>query len=201
MTNVTTRYQDMKANPAIFNIMERNIAKLCNIVHKNTLVFFPSYNLMKQMRPYLERDVTKKLYWEESGRPDKTTAALTNFRMGRDGVFCSVMGGTIAEGIDFPGEELCFAIIVGIPFPPPTLENDAMSRMYDEKYGPWMGWRYMSLTPAMRKMKQAIGRLIRTETDRGMAVIMDSRTSKYAKELEAVPTQDVQGDAEAFFRE
>jgi DNA excision repair protein ERCC-2 len=51
----------------------------------------------------------------------------------------------------------------------------------------------------MRKMKQAIGRLIRTETDRGMAIIMDSRVSKYAKELEAEPTTDVLGDAARFF--
>jgi DNA excision repair protein ERCC-2 len=109
------------------------------------------------------------------------------------------MGGSVAEGIDFPGEELCFAIIVGIPFPPPTLENNAMSAMYDEKYGAWMGWKYVSLAPAMRKMKQAIGRLIRTETDRGMAIIMDSRVSKYAKELEAEPTTDVLGDAARFF--
>lgn len=199
MTNVTTRYQDMKANPAIFNVMERNIAKLCNLVHKNTLVFFPSYSLMKQMRPFLERDIRKPLFWEESGRANRTAQQLTAFRTGRDGVFCSVMGGSVAEGIDFPGEELCFAIIVGIPFPPPTLENNAMSQMYDEKYGAWMGWRYVSLAPAMRKMKQAIGRLIRTETDRGMAVIMDSRVSKYAKELEAEPTQDVLGDAARFF--
>ena len=201
MTNVTTRYQDMKANPAIFNVMERNIAKLCNLVRKNTLVFFPSYSLMKQMRPYLERDIKKPLFWEESGRANRTAQALTAFRTGRDGVFCSVMGGSVAEGIDFPGEELCFAIIVGIPFPPPTLENTAMSQMYDEKYGAWMGWTYVSLAPAMRKMKQAIGRLIRTETDRGMAVIMDSRVSKYAKELEAVPTEDVLGDAARFFEQ
>ena len=51
----------------------------------------------------------------------------------------------------------------------------------------------------LRKMKQAIGRLIRTETDRGMAVIMDSRAAKYAKELEAVPTEDVLGDTARFF--
>jgi DNA excision repair protein ERCC-2 len=62
-----------------------------------------------------------------------------------------------------------------------------------------MGWKYVSLAPAMRKMKQAIGRLIRTETDRGMAIIMDSRVAKYAKELEAEPTTDVLGDAARFF--
>lgn len=201
MTNVTTRYQDMQKNPAIFNVMERNIAKLCNLVQKNTLVFFPSYGLMRQMREYLERDVRKPLYWEESGRPTQTAQALTRFRTGRNGVFCSVMGGSIAEGIDFPGEELCFAIIVGIPFPPPTLENNAMSSLYDEKYGAWMGWKYVSLAPAMRKMKQAIGRLIRTETDRGMAVIMDHRVSKYTRELEAVETNDVLGDVARFFEQ
>ena len=52
----------------------------------------------------------------------------------------------------------------------------------------------------MRKMKQAIGRLIRTETDRGMAVILDSRASRYARQLEAKPTDDPAGDAARFFR-
>ena len=56
-----------------------------------------------------------------------------------------------------------------------------------------------SLNIAMRKMKQAIGRLIRTETDRGMAVIMDNRVARYAKELEAVPTDDVLMDTAKFF--
>ncbi len=199
MTNVTTRYQDMQANPALFNIMQRNTAKLCNLVKKNTLVFFPSYSMMKRMRPYLERDVNKDLYFEESGRPNLTAQALARFRAGRNGVFCSVMGGSVAEGIDFPGEELCFAIIIGIPFPPPTLETNAMSDMFDQRYGRGSGWSFVSLAPAMRKMKQAIGRLIRTETDRGMAVIMDNRVARYAKELEAVPTDDVLMDTAKFF--
>lgn len=199
MTNVTTRYQDMQANPALFNIMQRNTAKLCNLVKKNTLVFFPSYSMMKRMRPYLERDVNKDLYFEESGKPNLTAQALARFRAGRNGVFCSVMGGSVAEGIDFPGEELCFAIIIGIPFPPPTLETNAMGDMFDQKYGRGSGWNFVSLAPAMRKMKQAIGRLIRTETDRGMAVIMDNRVARYAKELEAVPTDDVLMDTAKFF--
>ncbi|MBP5394522.1 MAG: ATP-dependent DNA helicase, partial [Candidatus Methanomethylophilaceae archaeon] len=66
-------------------------------------------------------------------------------------------------------------------------------------YGRGSGWSFVSLAPAMRKMKQAIGRLIRTETDRGMAVIMDNRVARYAKELEAVPTDDVLMDTAKFF--
>ena len=199
LNNVTTRYEDMQRDPSIFSRMEKNIAKLCNAVEKNTLVFFPSYSMMSKMRPFLERDVRKNAYWEESRQQKKTMSALNRFRNGRDGVFFTVMGGSIAEGIDFPGDELSFAIIVGIPYPPPTMEIKAMSQMFDRKYGPGTGWRYTSEVPALRKMKQAIGRLIRTETDRGMAVIFDSRISKYSVQLDARLSTDPLKDVTEFF--
>ena len=199
LNNVTTKYDDMQRDPSIFSRMEKNIAKLCNAVEKNTLVFFPSYNMMSKMRPFLERDIKKNMYWEESRQQKKTMLALSRFRNGRDGVFFTVMGGSIAEGIDFPGDELCFAIIVGIPYPPPTMEIKAMSQMFDKKYGLGTGWKYTSEVPALRKIKQAIGRLIRTETDRGMAVIFDSRISKYAIQLDANLSTDPLKDVTEFF--
>jgi len=125
--------------------------------------------------------------------------ALDAFRKGSNGVFFSVMGGSVAEGIDFPGEELCFTVIVGIPFPPPSLEQKAMSELFDAKYGPGMGWRYTSEVPAIRKIRQAIGRMIRTETDYGMAVILDSRISEYKRQTEAVLSKDPVRDAVEFF--
>lgn len=201
VSNVTTAYKEMNADPSIFSRIEKRIAKLCNTVNKNTLVFFTSYSMMNRMRPFLERDVRKPMYWEESGQPRRTMTALNTFRSGRNGVFFTVMGGSIAEGIDFPGEELSFAIIVGIPYPPPTLEFRAMSDMFDRRYGPWTGWKYVTEIPATRKMKQAIGRLIRAETDRGMAVILDKRASKYASELGAKLSQDPVADAAEFFFE
>ena len=75
----------------------------------------------------------------------------------------------------------------------------AMSDMFDAKYGDGKGWLYCSAVPAQRKMKQAIGRLIRTETDRGMAVILDNRASRFARELEAEKSDDPVGDAARFF--
>ncbi len=199
VNNVTTSYAEMKKDPSIFSRMEKNVARLCNAVDRNTLVFFPSYAMMAKMRPFLERDVRRTLYWEESWQPKRTMASLDRFRNGRGGVFFTVMGGSIAEGIDFPGDELCFAVIIGIPYPPPTLESKAMSDMFDARYGAWTGWRYVSEVPALRKMKQAVGRLIRTETDRGMAVILDSRMSKYAGQMGAVLSSDPAGEAAAFF--
>ncbi|MDR3205953.1 MAG: ATP-dependent DNA helicase [Candidatus Methanoplasma sp.] len=197
--DVTTKFDEMARDPSMATRIEKKIAKLCNAVNKNTLVFFPSYRVMKNMRPFLERDIDKRLYWEESGQQKATMRALDAFRTGRDGVFFSVMGGSVAEGMDFPGDELCFAIIVGIPFPPPTLESKAMSEMFDARYGPGLGWKYTNEVPAMRKMRQAVGRLIRTDTDRGMAVILDSRAAKYQRQLDAVLSQDPVADALKFF--
>ncbi len=197
--DVTTRQADMKADPGMQNRIERYIVNLCESVDKNTLVFFTSYNNMRMMRHYIEIHLSKDMYWEEARNLRKTMDALSQFRAGRNGVFFSVMGGSVAEGIDFPGDELCFAVIVGIPFPPPSPEMQAMSAMYDERYGAGKGWLYCSEVPAMRKMKQAIGRLIRTETDRGMAVILDSRTSRYAKQLDASLSEDPAGDSAKFF--
>jgi DNA excision repair protein ERCC-2 len=197
--DLTTKYDVMSKDPAMTTKIERRIASLCNAVTKNTLVFFPSYKLLNSMRPFLERDIDRALYWEEPGRQNKTMRSLDIFRKGQNGVFFCVMGGSVAEGIDFPGDELCFAILVGIQFPPPSLESDAMKDLFDKRYGPGMGWKYLQETPAIRKMRQAIGRLIRTETDRGMAVILDSRASRYKRQLDAELTDDAVRDVVQFF--
>lgn len=199
MNDVTTRYNDMKDDPSIFSRIERRTAKLCNAVGKNTLVFFTSYRIMDKMRPFLERDVELPMYWEHSGNPRRTMEELEKFKSGRGGVFFSVMGGSVAEGMDFPGDELSLAIIIGIPYPPPSLEANALSELYDTRFGKGSGWKFVSEAPATRKIKQAIGRLIRTETDRGMCVILDKRTSRYANDLEARVTSDPIAEAERFF--
>ncbi|MCL2786118.1 MAG: DEAD/DEAH box helicase family protein [Methanomassiliicoccaceae archaeon] len=199
VNDVTTKYEDLKRQGMTERIA-KHITKLCDAVPKNTLVFFPSYGLMSKMRPMIESEMEKNMYWEESGQQKRTMNSLDRFRRDRNGVFFTVMGGSIAEGIDFPGDELSFAIIVGIPYPPPTLESKAMSDMFDKRYGAGTGWMYVSEVPALRKMKQAIGRLIRTDTDRGMAVILDSRASRYSAQLEARPSADPVEDAVKFFR-
>jgi len=199
VNDVTTKYENLRQEGMTERIVG-HIVSLCNAVDKNTLVFFPSYGMMSKMRPMIEKGIDKKAYWEESGYQKRTMASLDQFRKGRDGVFFTVMGGSIAEGIDFPGDELSFAVIVGIPYPPPTVESKAMSDMFDKRYGAGIGWTYASEVPALRKMKQAIGRLIRTETDRGMAVILDSRASRYEKQLDAKLSVDPVNDAVTFFR-
>ncbi len=199
VNDVTTRYQDLNSNPSMRRRIEDYIVNLCNTVDKNTIVFFPSYRLMKETRSNIEYRIIKKMYWEEQKNPKATNDSLNAFRSNRGGVFFSVMGGSVAEGIDFPGDELCFSIIVGLPYPPPSLEMTGMSDMFDSRFGKGAGWSFASETPMLRKIQQAIGRMIRTETDRGMAVVLDSRLSKYAKALGARLSLNPVNDAAEFF--
>lgn len=197
--NVTTKYDAMREDPGMQNRIERMIVDICDAVEKNILVMFTSYNYMRSMRPYLERHIDRPKYWEESGNQRRTAESLARFKSGRNGVFFSVLGGSVAEGIDFPGDELSVTIIVGIPFPPPSKELKAMSDRYDQRYGQGKGWLYTSQVPAVRKINQATGRLIRMEDDRGVAVILDHRASRFAKDIGAVPTDDPVADVIRFF--
>ncbi len=113
-------------------------------------------------------------YFKEYGNVENEGAALF-----------SVMGGRISEGMDFPAEQLEIALIVGIPYPKPTARQRGLQHYYDIKFR--KGWEYTVEAPTARKLLQSIGRLIRNEKDRGIAVILDRRAprfKKYIKDLE-----------------
>jgi DNA excision repair protein ERCC-2 len=89
------------------------------------------------------------------------------------------MGGRISEGMDFPAEQLEIAVIVGIPYPKPTARQRGLQRYYDIKFN--KGWEYTVEAPTARKLLQSIGRLIRDENDKGVAVILDRRATRFKR--------------------
>jgi len=109
---------------------------------------------------------------------------VTRFRQGstRNGAtLFSVMGGRISEGMDFPAEELEIAVIVGIPYPRPSARQRGLQNYYENKFG--KGFEYTVHAPAARKLLQSIGRLIRNESDRGVAIILDKRAPRFQEFL------------------
>lgn len=97
------------------------------------------------------------------------------FKASEGSVLFCVTGGRMSEGLDFPDRTLELAVVIGIPYPKPTAKLRAMTRYYELRFGD--GRRYVSLIPATRKMRQSIGRLIRSETDVGVAVLLDRRVA------------------------
>jgi DNA excision repair protein ERCC-2 len=107
------------------------------------------------------------------------------------------MGGRISEGLDFPAEELEIAVIVGIPYPKPTARPRGLQRYYDVKFR--KGWEYTVEAPTARKLLQSIGRLIRDETDRGVAIILDRRAPRFKKYIkDLTESEDLIKDIDGF---
>jgi DNA excision repair protein ERCC-2 len=92
-------------------------------------------------------------------------------------VLFSVVGGRLSEGMDYPAEEMEILVMVGIPYPKPSAKQRALEIFYDRKFK--KGWEYAVKAPTTRKLLQTIGRLIRDEKDRGVAVILDKRASHF----------------------
>ena len=123
---------------------------------------------------------------------------VTGFkRCTNGGLMFAVSGGRISEGIDFPDRELEIAIIAGIPFPKPSARMRALQHYYELKFG--KGWDYVVKAPTTRKLQQSIGRLIRSETDRGVAVILDKRCIHFAPHIRPSLTADPVADIRSFF--
>jgi DNA excision repair protein ERCC-2 len=95
----------------------------------------------------------------------------------------AVQGGSFSEGVDYPGKMVIGAFIIGPPLPNCDLEREHMRAYYQKRYG--AGFDYAYSIPAMAKAIQAAGRVIRSEADRGLIVLMDSRfaQSRYTRSM------------------
>ena len=197
-TDVTTKYDEMKQDASLIQKIEDHIVNITAAVKKNTAVFFPSYSMMELMiRDGVPERTGRKVFTERKGLGSAEHQKMVDqFRSSGDGILFAVAGGRISEGIDFPGKDMEVAILVGMPFARPGAKLNALIRYYDIRSG--RGWEHAVTSPAIRKMRQAIGRLIRSENDVGAAVILDRRAAAYGL-LASLPSSDPAGDVREFF--
>ena len=142
----------------------------------------------------------KPVYKEYSGMgQEELMKTVESFKSDSGAVLAGVMGGRLAEGIDYPDTSLEMAVIVGIPYPVPGIRQDALQHYYDISFN-GQGWKFAVESPAIRKLLQAAGRVVRSETDRGFIVITDSRTGRF---LEYIPeleqSDDIVSEISDFF--
>ncbi len=198
---ISTRFEEIRANPRAIPRISDRISSLLQSLPVNTAVFFPSFDLMeKAYHAGLELTIPPTSVIES---PRVSTADLWRsidaHKQGASrGVILGVSGGRIAEGLDFPGQELEAVVIVGIPYPRPTARREALRRFLDARTG--RGWEYTMEIPARRAMQQAIGRMIRSEHDRGIAIILDHRAPAFADIFPGLePIGNLAATARAFY--
>jgi DNA excision repair protein ERCC-2 len=201
MPDVTTKFDELMQNKLLIPQLEDYVVDLSNTMSKNTIVFFPSFALLRRfLADGVDLRIKKDVYQEEQGMRQPELMELVNtFKISKKGVLLAVVGGRISEGLDFPEEELEVAVLVGIPYPKPTAKHRALEHYYEVKFG--KGWEYTVHAPTTRKLLQSIGRLIRTETDRGFAIILDNRSKRFKNELNGlIQSWDPVKDLEGFFK-
>ncbi len=204
--DVTTKYDDLARDKTMIQKMEQYIREICNQFPKNTMVFFPSFNMMNLFRHRgICTSIQRCVFIEEQGMTQTELMGLVedfkdsgNTENDKAALF-SVMGGRISEGMDFPAEELEIAIIVGIPYPKPTARQRGLQQYYEMKFG--KGWEYTVHAPTARKMLQSIGRLIRNEQDRGVAIILDKRAARFQQVINDLQlSQNLLSDVNVFLQ-
>ena len=184
-----------------FNMLEKIKVKIRRIVNHfdgNIALFFPSYKLLNST--LADFNVKKPVYREYQGmNQEELMSTVESFKSERGAILAGVMGGRLSEGIDYPDTTLEMAIIVGIPYPSPGARQEALQHYYDIKFD-GRGWKFAVESPAVRKLLQAAGRVVRSETDKGLIVIADNRARSF---LEYIPdleqSDDIVEDIDNFF--
>ena len=163
---VSTRYN-------VRNQFHRPIAQILDLIYEvhpgRYFCFFPSFGYTQAV----ERFLNVPYLAQHAGMAEhQRDSFLAEVSQGDDRFFLGVMGGIFAEGVDFPGQ-LDGVVIIGPGLPlfcPETeLQREYFQAAYDK------GFEYAYLYPGMNRVIQAAGRLIRSENDRGVIVLVGAR--------------------------
>lgn len=171
---ISTRYSERERTlPAI----SRTIAATISAKRGNYMVFLPSFEYLDMVaRDFSEKYPSLKVLRQKKNMTAKEKADfLAAFEDDNPSYligFC-VLGGIYSEGIDLVGKSLIGAVVVGIGMPQLSYERECLAEYYEDKLE--AGKLYAYIYPGMNRVLQAAGRVIRTENDRGVIVLIDDR--------------------------
>ena len=171
--DVTTKYTRRSA--AEYTRCGQYITRMLQARKGNYLVFFPSYRMMEDICAVTEipdgfRTIRQLQEMDEASRGE-----FLRYFSERDCPtvgFC-VTGGIFGEGIDLQQDRLIGVCIVGTGLAQISAENEILRGYYTDRGMDGFACAY--LYPGMNRVMQAAGRLIRTDDDNGVILLMDER--------------------------
>ena len=141
----------------------------------NYMVFCPSYKYLETLKLVLRDDDLNIIYQEKNMTNVSKDLFLNEFKekVNKTTVGVVVLGGIFSEGIDLVGDRLNGVIILGIGLPSISFENELKKEYYNSLS--YNGFEYAYINVGINKITQALGRLIRSENDKGIALLIDYR--------------------------
>ena len=169
--NISIKYKDRDKT------LEEVVKEINIFVSKNVgnyLIFVPSFEYSRKIEKYFINDSRFVFQTATMTNKDKDEF-LANFKENpqesRIGV--CVISGSFAESIDLTGDRLIGVVVVGVGLPQVNFENNLVKDFYIQKE--MNGYEFAYMNPGINKVLQALGRVIRTQNDKGSALIIDSR--------------------------
>lgn len=173
-TDVSTKYQNREKS---HSILADYLGHVVNSKKGNYLAYFSSYKYMLDVYDiFKEQNPGIKTVMQTSAMSEpQRDQFLENFQSEPQETllgFC-VLGGVFSEGIDLKSDRLIGTIIVGVGLPQICFERDIIRNYFQVNKN--SGYEYAYLYPGMNKVMQAAGRVIRSEQDRGVILLIDQR--------------------------
>lgn len=167
---VSTRYKDRT----------RNALKIAKFVNEaaakkkgNYLIFFPSFEFLELCWPFIRIAGFKKIKQPAISNDEQRNAILQSLQEESPILLFAVMGGVFSEGVDYPGNLAIGAFLISPGLPPFDFYRELQKHYFDKEYGE--GQRYAYVFPGMNKVIQSAGRVIRTESDKGVIFLLGNR--------------------------
>jgi len=175
-SDITSAYRERK-DPGNVERIQEYIRAIASIPG-NVAVYFPSYDLLNRWAGSLGSSLRGKQVFVESPSASEAGEDLKRFMalpsQGRAGVLLGVCGGKWSEGLDYRGDLLCGALVIGLPLAPFNEVRRITIGYYRGKFG--KEGEFISYTvPAINKAVQALGRVLRASEDRGVLLLGDRR--------------------------
>ncbi len=170
--NISTRYRDRESSlPTVVQVIGQQFLQR----RGNYLAFFSSYDYLQSAALALSQAYPSIAQWSQNRSMSESERQrfIDRFQEHSEGVGFAVLGGAFGEGIDLPGTRLIGAFIATLGMPQINPVNEQMRERLDDLLG--AGFDYTYTFPGLQKVVQAVGRVIRTESDRGVVYLMDDR--------------------------
>ncbi|EMA13724.1 ATP-dependent DNA helicase [Haloarcula marismortui] len=148
----------------------------------NVMVAMPNYREARWAGAYLQDAVEKPVLVDESSSNEETERLKREFFSGDGKVMVTSTRGTLTEGVDYDGEKLSTCAVVGIPLVnigSPRVRG--VQRAYGDAFGEDNAFEYALTVPAVRRARQAIGRVIRGVDEVGVRALVGRRYTPDAR--------------------
>jgi DNA excision repair protein ERCC-2 len=142
----------------------------------NVMLALPNYREARWAGDYLREAVDKPVLVDESSSNEATERLKRDFFAGEGKVLVTSTRGTLTEGVDYDGDKLGLCAVVGVPLVnigSPRVR--AVRRAYADAFGEDRAFEYALTVPAVRRARQAIGRVIRGTEERGVRALVGRR--------------------------